>query len=149
MKGFHRKEALILLVGDALVLTVSLWLTLALRYFRVPSKLILLDHLSPFLFIFLASLAVFYIAGLYEKQTRPVRSAMSIRIYATNFTVAELDEIAAFYRTPIGRKVLTRMPVLMQQVMAWSQAELPRRMAPAMQAIAQETQRDIAPLMAK
>lgn len=79
----------------------------------------------------------------------PELRALSIRIYATNFTVAELDELRAFYGTPVGKKVLTRMPALMQQVMAWTQAEMPRRIAPAMQAIAQQTQREIAPLMAK
>jgi hypothetical protein len=34
------------------------------------------------------------------------------RIYADAFTRAELEELARFYRTPVGRKVLEKMPEL-------------------------------------
>ena len=34
------------------------------------------------------------------------------RIYADAFTQAELEELARFYRTPVGRKVLDKMPEL-------------------------------------
>jgi len=36
-------------------------------------------------------------------------------IYANNFTVAELREIEAFYRQPIGQKLLDKWPSLTQQ----------------------------------
>ncbi|HXA08213.1 MAG TPA: DUF2059 domain-containing protein [Bryobacteraceae bacterium] len=36
-------------------------------------------------------------------------------IYANNFTAAELREIEAFYRQPIGRKLLDKSQVLAQQ----------------------------------
>jgi hypothetical protein len=36
-------------------------------------------------------------------------------IYANNFTVAELREIEAFYRQPVGQKLLDRSQVLAQQ----------------------------------
>ena len=36
-------------------------------------------------------------------------------IYANNFTAAELHEIEAFYRQPIGRKLLDKSQVLAQQ----------------------------------
>lgn len=45
------------------------------------------------------------------------------RIWADAFTVAEMDEIMAFYATPAGRKTLSVMPQLSQQSsmlgMAW------------------------------
>jgi hypothetical protein len=36
-------------------------------------------------------------------------------IYATNFTAGELREIEAFYRQPVGRKLLEKSPALAQQ----------------------------------
>lgn len=38
-----------------------------------------------------------------------------IRLYTAEFTEAELKEIAAFYRTPTGKKAIEKMPVLMQK----------------------------------
>jgi uncharacterized protein len=57
------------------------------------------------------------------------------KIYATTFTVAELNEINAFYRGPTGQKFVERMPGIMQQSLAVGQefgrtvgAELQSRM---------------------
>jgi len=36
-------------------------------------------------------------------------------IYANNFTVAELGEIEAFYRQPVGQKLLAKSQVIVQQ----------------------------------
>jgi uncharacterized protein len=36
-------------------------------------------------------------------------------IYASNFTVGELHDIAAFYRSPTGQKFVTQQPVIAQQ----------------------------------
>jgi hypothetical protein len=38
-------------------------------------------------------------------------------IYANNFSVAELREIEAFYRQPVGQKLLEKAPALTQQSM--------------------------------
>lgn len=38
-----------------------------------------------------------------------------IKIYVAEFTEAELKQIAAFNRTPAGKKVLEKMPALMQK----------------------------------
>ena len=38
-------------------------------------------------------------------------------VYANNFTAAELREIEAFYRQPVGQKLLEKTPVLAQQSM--------------------------------
>ncbi len=38
-------------------------------------------------------------------------------IYAQNFTTAELRDIAAFYRTPTGQKLLEKLPSVAQQSM--------------------------------
>jgi uncharacterized protein len=36
-------------------------------------------------------------------------------VYANNFTVGELHEIEAFYRQPVGQKLLEKTPALTQQ----------------------------------
>jgi hypothetical protein len=49
----------------------------------------------------------------------------TMRIWADAFTAAEMDEIVAFYATPVGRKALAMMPQLAAQStqlgMAWGQ----------------------------
>jgi hypothetical protein len=49
-------------------------------------------------------------------------------IYATNFTVAELHEIEAFYRQPVGQKMLEKLPAISQQALAVGQ-EIGRKAA--------------------
>jgi hypothetical protein len=36
-------------------------------------------------------------------------------VYANNFTVGEMRAIEAFYRQPVGQKLLEKMPAIMQQ----------------------------------
>jgi hypothetical protein len=43
--------------------------------------------------------------------------AQIVPLYAKHFTEAELDELLAFYRSPIGRKTNETMPGLMQESM--------------------------------
>jgi hypothetical protein len=47
-------------------------------------------------------------------------------IYARNFTAAEIREVTAFYHSPVGQKLLEKMPVISQESMAigqkWGQA---------------------------
>ena len=42
-------------------------------------------------------------------------------VYANNFTAAELREIEAFYRQPVGQKMLEKMPAISQQALAVGQ----------------------------
>ena len=39
------------------------------------------------------------------------------QVYVRNFSVAELRDITAFYRTPTGQALLAKMPIVMQQSM--------------------------------
>jgi hypothetical protein len=54
-------------------------------------------------------------------------------IYARHFSAAELRELAAFYRTPLGQKTLQLLPVVTGQIM---QSVMPRMQT--MQAATQE-----------
>jgi uncharacterized protein len=49
-------------------------------------------------------------------------------VYANNFTAGELREIEAFYRQPIGQKMLAKMPSINQQALAVGQ-EISRKAA--------------------
>lgn len=49
-------------------------------------------------------------------------------VYATNFTATELREIEAFYKQPIGQKMLEKTPIISQQALAVGQ-DIGRRAA--------------------
>jgi len=42
-------------------------------------------------------------------------------IYARNFTIAELSDITAFYKTPTGQKLLEKLPAVLQESMTSGQ----------------------------
>ena len=71
-----RSEPAYLLVGDLVVFYVSLWLTLALRYWEIPSGDMWMKHVAPFTFLFLLSVGVYFIAGLYDQHTSFLRSKL-------------------------------------------------------------------------
>ncbi|NBA97251.1 DUF2059 domain-containing protein [Pseudomonas sp. R5(2019)] len=47
-----------------------------------------------------------------------------IKLYTTNFTETELKDLVAFYKSPLGRKVLEKMPVVTQQSAQLTQQKL-------------------------
>lgn len=54
-------------------------------------------------------------------------------LYARHFTVTELRQIAAFYKTPVGAKMLTSMPQLMTESMQMGQRVIMPHIAAVMQ----------------
>lgn len=99
MNMIRKKEASLLLVGDIVALFVALYLTLTLRYHALPSQELLFLHLVPFSFIFLASILVSFIAGLYEKHTLILKR--KIPSILTQAQIANtLIAVAFFYFIP-------------------------------------------------
>lgn len=94
--AFDRRETATLLLGDFFILAASLWVALLIRNLTVPSFGYFEANLVPFLPMFLLSLLVFYIAGLYEKQTRPTRSVMGIRILGAQAATVAIAAILFF-----------------------------------------------------
>lgn len=94
--AFDRRETLTLLIGDFLILVVSLWVALSIRNLALPSWGYFEPHLVAFLPMFAISLVVFYIAGLYEKQTRPIRRVMGVRILGAQATTVAIAAILFF-----------------------------------------------------
>ena len=99
MTNLSKKEPFIFVLGDLLALVFSLWLTLLLRYWSFPSGELFLGHFEPFVFIFLAWILVFFIAGLYERQTIVLGKRLPgtlFRAYIGNAFIA----VAFFYLLP-------------------------------------------------
>ena len=56
----------------------------------------------------------------YAKHLPTLMDAL-VLLYAQRFTADELAQIAAFYDTPVGRKVILEMPTLMSESMSVAQ----------------------------
>ncbi len=93
MRLVPKREYAVLLIGDLLVLTASLWLTLALRYLEAPPWAFFKLHLVPFSLLFAVWILVFFLAGLYGRHTRLLRSRLASTILYTqivNMLIAAL-----------------------------------------------------------
>lgn len=75
--GIRVRELALLLAGDILLFVAALWVTLLLRYFSVPDRALFLEHLAPFLLLSVAWIGLFWIAGLYDKQTLLLKSRLT------------------------------------------------------------------------
>lgn len=69
MATLFRPRTLVLFAGDILFFTVSLWVSLYLRVFEIPNTTLFEQHLAPFSLLFVAWVAVYFIAGLYESRS--------------------------------------------------------------------------------
>lgn len=65
----NRKGQLLLFIGDIILFSFALWLSLVIRNLSLPSIDVFYNHLAPFSFLFVAWILVFFIAGLYDKHT--------------------------------------------------------------------------------
>ena len=67
--------------------------------------------------------------------------AAMVPLYASTFTVAELEELAVFYRTPLGRKLLVTAPRLSAEGMAVGQKIMMPRLGKVVQDMMQGVQK--------
>ena len=101
MSLIPKREYLLLLVGDLIVFTLSLWLTLALRFLEPPSWQLFTEHLFPFSFLFIAWIGAFFLAGMYGRYTRIFRRQLSLTIVYTQ--IINMVIAAMFFFLEIGR----------------------------------------------
>lgn len=92
-----KRDYLILVLGDVLVLSVSLWLTLFLRYLEIPSATLVQLHITPFAILFAVWFFVFFLAGLYGKHTKIFRSRLLPTILYTQTINVTLAAIFFFF----------------------------------------------------
>jgi len=95
----NNKEPLILFIGDIAVFLISLWVTLVIRYAGIPSQETFVDHLLPFSILFVIWVAVFYIAGLYEKHTLILKSNLPSLLLNTQIANSAIA-VLFFYLVP-------------------------------------------------
>ena len=99
--GERTRELTVLILGDVSVFILSLWLTLLLRYLAIPSFELFMVHLGPFLILSTTGLFIFYIAGLYDKQTVFLKSLLISRIVKTQI-VNSIIAVLLFVVIPFG-----------------------------------------------
>ena len=91
--GERSRELSLLIIGDITCFVVSLWLTLTVRYLKIPTYSLLQEHVGPFLVLSGVWLFIFYVAGLYDKHTVFLKGLLFTRILNTqivNVLVAAL-----------------------------------------------------------
>lgn len=66
---FNRKEPFLFFFGDLFVFFLSLWISLFVRTFEVPSWNTYFAHTVPFGMVFILWILVFFVVGLYDKHT--------------------------------------------------------------------------------
>ncbi len=99
--GERVRELIVLILGDVTFFIVALWLTLLVRYLELPGSNSVSAHLGPFLALSVVWLLVYYIAGLYDKQTTFLKSLLLKRIIGThclNIIIAGM----VFLALPLG-----------------------------------------------
>ncbi len=99
MNVIHRKDHIMLFFGDICILLVSLVLTLVIRYGRIPSVQSLELHLAPFSILFVAFILIYFIAGLYEKQTSLFKNKLPVTLLNVQL-VNTIVGISFFYFIP-------------------------------------------------
>ncbi|MFC4529091.1 DUF2059 domain-containing protein [Dyella halodurans] len=67
---------------------------------------------------------------------------MMIDIYKKSFSQKEVDDLLVFYRSPSGQAVIQKMPTVMQQSMAASQAKM-QAMLPQIQQISADMVKEL------
>src|SRR3989338_4224399 len=91
-----RRETVLLLLGDVILLVFSLWLALAVRNWEFPTYHYYAVHLIAFVPVFLISLLIFFISGLYERQTRLVKRILGIRILGAQLANTAIAAVLFF-----------------------------------------------------
>lgn len=80
-----KRDAFILFVGDLMSFILALYATLFLRHFEWPDADLLIEHFLPFSLLFTIWISVFFIAGLYDRQTNVLKRRLSPLIIKAQF----------------------------------------------------------------
>lgn len=96
----NRYKKIALLLGDIALLYGGLFLALIIRYWSVPTETLWDAHRIPFLFVNVAWIIIFYIAGLYDVEKFSV-SVKMINILKT-MLMGTIVAVAVFYFVPFS-----------------------------------------------
>ncbi len=94
MTSAFAPRTLVLFLGDLFFFLFSLWMSLFLRAFEIPSQELFMSHVIPFSFLFVVWIGVYFIAGLYESRSivlqRRALSASLLVAQSVNVVIAAL-----------------------------------------------------------
>jgi lipopolysaccharide/colanic/teichoic acid biosynthesis glycosyltransferase len=96
MTIINKKEPVLLGLGDVVILAISLFLTLIVRNQAVPSPELIGALTLPFSIIFVYSILIFYISGLYGRMISIARSSIPGTIFGAQIANG-LIAVALFY----------------------------------------------------
>jgi exopolysaccharide biosynthesis polyprenyl glycosylphosphotransferase len=99
MSFFSKKEYFVHFLGDVFFFVFSLWLALFLRHLTLPTNEFFWEHLIPFSFLFVLWILVFYVSGLYDKQTMISRKKLPSMIINAQI-VNGIISVFFFYLSP-------------------------------------------------
>lgn len=95
----RKTEAIFLFVGDIILLYVALFFTLFIRYGADLKWQLVSLHLLPFSLLFLFSIIVFFISGLYERHTLFFQKRLPVLLVKT-LIVNSVLAVLLFYFIP-------------------------------------------------
>ncbi len=130
--GERTRELGLLILGDIFFFITVLWLMLTVRYLGVPSEELFSAHLGPFLILSTVWLFVFFIAGLYDKQTIFIKAQLFSRIVHTQ-VINGLIAATLFLIIPFGiapKINLVIYLVLSVVLLTWWRVYLYRKLVP-------------------
>ena len=84
------------IVLDLLSLMLSLFLAVLLRLKGVPGAALTYNYITPFIFVFIFSLFIFYIGGLYDRKQFLIRREIFTRLFYANIIIA-IFIVSLFY----------------------------------------------------
>ncbi len=99
MTIFNKRAPWLLLLGDAFFFVISLWLALFLRYGASPERSVFFAHLAPFSLLFIVWILVFFITGLYDKQSIILKSRLPSYLFQGQ-VVNSIIAVIFFYFIP-------------------------------------------------
>ncbi len=91
-----------LLLGDLLTFTLSLGVTLLLRYGDTLTRRVVEDHAGPFVPLFILWALVFYMAGLYGKRVVLFKAALPNTLVSAHATNLLLSALVFFLFPSVG-----------------------------------------------
>ncbi len=97
----HRnlKKQIAMLIGDFIVMGISLFVALSLRHFEIPDKGTIFVHIKPFTVIFILWTLILFINGLYD-ITKTRNSAFFFKTFFQSVLVCAFVAIGFFYVVP-------------------------------------------------
>ncbi len=102
MRILNKKLSFLLALGDIFLFTISLGITLLVRYGNTISESIISRHIVPFAILFFIWILVFLIAGLYEHRSIIFRREL-VSIVLSAQAVNAILAVLFFYFIPLAQ----------------------------------------------